>query len=92
MVEQQHEQSSQMLAHFTGARYKSQMPNQRAKNKTYLGGFVEKRLLAKLDRLAKEAGMEDNRFGFATLLLQEALESRVGQGKSRSRKHASPKV
>lgn len=52
------------------------MPNQRAKNKLYLGGFVDKRLHAVIVRQAKQAGMQHNKFGFVTELLQEALKSR----------------
>jgi hypothetical protein len=52
------------------------VPNQRSKDKTYLGGFVDRKLHAQLMRLAKQAGMEDNRFGFVTQLLQESLKRR----------------
>ena len=52
------------------------MPNQRAKNKLYLGGFVDKRLHATIMREAKQAGMQDNKFGFVTDLVREALKSR----------------
>ena len=52
------------------------MPNQRAKNKQYLGGFVDRGLYAELTRLAKRAGMEENRFGFVNQLLREALRLR----------------
>ena len=61
------------------------MPNQRAKNKIQLGGFVEKRLHRQITRLAKQAGMEFNRFGFVQQLIQEALASR-------SKKHARVKA
>lgn len=53
------------------------MPNQRAKNKLYLGGFVDKRLHALILRKAKRAGMDQNKFGFVTELLQEAVKNRI---------------
>jgi hypothetical protein len=37
---------------------------------------VDKRLHATLVRQAKQAGMQDNKFGFVTQLVQEALKSR----------------
>lgn len=49
------------------------MPNQRAKNKVYLGGYVEKELQKAIVRGAKEAGMESNRFGFVASLVAKAL-------------------
>ncbi len=52
------------------------VPNQRAKNKIYLGGFVDRRFHQEIVRQAKAAGMADNKFGFVTRLLQEALEHR----------------
>jgi hypothetical protein len=52
------------------------MPNQRSRNKTYLGGFVEKKLHERIVRLARKAGMGDNKFGFVTQLVQEALKKR----------------
>jgi len=60
------------------------MPNQRAKNKLYLGGFVEKELHAKIMRLAEESGMGDNRFGFVTQLVQEAIQNRKRNGKAKA--------
>jgi hypothetical protein len=60
------------------------MPNQRAKNKLYLGGFVDKRLHALLLRKAKRAGMHDNKFGFVTELLQEAVKHRVARGNGKA--------
>lgn len=60
------------------------MPNQRAKNKLYLGGFVDKRLHAMILRQARQAGMQSNKFGFVTELVQEAVKSRGG--------HANGKV
>ncbi len=56
------------------------MPNQRDKAKLYIGGFVEKEFQATLSRLAREAGMADNRFGFVALLLKEALQRRSRRG------------
>jgi hypothetical protein len=49
------------------------MPNQRAKNKIYLGGFVDKKFHARVVRLAKQAGMAENKFGFVARLLEEEL-------------------
>jgi hypothetical protein len=56
--------------------YKSLMPNQRAKSKVYLGGYVDKKLHARIVQLAKRAGMGDNKFGFVTQLLVEAIKRR----------------
>ena len=53
------------------------MPNQRAKNKVYLGGFLERGFHQQIVKLAKRAGMEHNKFGFVTQLLEEALEQRM---------------
>jgi hypothetical protein len=53
------------------------MPNQRSKNKVYLGGFVEKQLHTKVIRMAKKEGFEKNKFGFAALLMSEGLERRL---------------
>jgi hypothetical protein len=50
------------------------MPNQRAKNKVYLGGYVDKRLHAKIVQLARKAGMADNKFGFVTQLIVQAIK------------------
>jgi len=52
------------------------MPNQRAKNKQYLGGFVERSLHVKITRLAKRAGMETNKFGFVAQLVRESIKRR----------------
>ncbi len=52
------------------------MPNQRAKNKIYLGGFVERALHAKILRMARRAGMSDNNFGFITELIKESIKRR----------------
>lgn len=67
------------------------MPNQRAKTKLYLGGFVEKELYATLSRMAEEAGMGDNRFGYVTGLLKEALAKRRRAHASKSRKRVAPR-
>ena len=61
------------------------MPNQRAKNKVYLGGFLEKSLHKMIIRMAKENGMEKNKFGFATALMREAVERRLGKGKGKAK-------
>ena len=47
------------------------MPNQRSKNKRYFGGFMVRELHAAIIRMAKEAGMKDNKFGFVTQLLRK---------------------
>jgi dihydroxyacetone kinase DhaKLM complex PTS-EIIA-like component DhaM len=47
---------------------------------------VDKQLHAKILRLAKKAGMEHNKFGFAAQLIQEALKQR----KRRKRRRAAP--
>ena len=52
------------------------MPNQRAKNKIYLGGFVDKKLHARLVRAAAQAGRGDNKFGFVSELVEAALKRR----------------
>lgn len=52
------------------------MPNQRSKDKIFLGGFVDKKLHARLVKLAKASGMETNKFGFAAQLIEEALGRR----------------
>jgi hypothetical protein len=54
------------------------MPNQRSKDKVYLGGFIDRELQERLLREAKKAGMEKNKFGFASLLIREALTGRKG--------------
>jgi hypothetical protein len=63
------------------------VPNQRAKNKIYLGGFVDKGLKENLIRNAKRAGMEGNTFGFATALIQQAV-NRQKRRTLRKRSHA----
>lgn len=55
------------------------MPNQRAKNKVYLGGFIDKTVLAQMVQLAKKDGMSANKFGFATQLITESLKRRLGR-------------
>jgi len=49
------------------------VPNQRSKNKVYLGGFVEKELHRKIIAGAKKAGMQDNKFGFVAGIIRKAL-------------------
>jgi hypothetical protein len=50
------------------------MPNQRSKNKAYLGGYVDKGLHAQLVKWAKEKGMGHNKFGFVAMLLRKAVQ------------------
>jgi hypothetical protein len=57
------------------------MPNQRAKDKVYLGGFIEKRLMKEISVLARKAHMEHNRFGFVIQLIQGPVERRRLQRK-----------
>ncbi len=52
------------------------MPNQRSKNKVYLGGFVDRQLHREIIRLTKAEGMAKNKFGFVEKLIHEALQSR----------------
>jgi len=40
------------------------MPNQRAKDKVFLGGFISKKICRTIIRMAQEAGMANNRSGF----------------------------
>ncbi len=41
------------------------MPNQRAKNKVFFGGFIDRRVKTAIARAAANAGMKENVFGFA---------------------------
>jgi hypothetical protein len=50
------------------------MPNKRARNKVFFGGFVERRTKARLTRAAGAAGMRGNVFGFAMAAVEERLE------------------
>lgn len=52
------------------------MPNQRSKDKRHLGGFVHKKLYAKVLRWAKKDGMDHDRFGFAAKLITEGINKR----------------
>ncbi len=65
------------------------MPNQRAKNKAHLGGFVDRKLNQELTRLAKVEGMERNKFGFVQKLIREALDRRKSRELGRKKKQAS---
>ncbi len=58
------------------------MPNQRSKNKSHLGGFVDKDLHAEIVRLARLEGMESNKFGFVQKLIREAIERRQRKKKT----------
>ncbi len=44
-----------------------------------MGGFVEKPLKRRLARQAREAGMENNQFGFAVQLIEQQLKLRSGK-------------
>lgn len=49
------------------------MPNKRAKNKVFFGGFIERGVKKKLTRAAAAAGMRDNVFGFAMAAVEDRL-------------------
>jgi len=53
-----------------------EVPNQRSKNKVYIGGFVDKELNARIVRLTKSSGMERNKFGLVEQLIREAINRR----------------
>jgi hypothetical protein len=52
------------------------MPNQRSKNKAYLGGYIDKALHAEIVKLAKAEGMAHNKFGFVEKVVREAMARR----------------
>jgi hypothetical protein len=52
------------------------MPNQRSKDKTYIGGYLDKSIHAEILRMAEQEGMGKNKFGFVTILIQEAIALR----------------
>ncbi len=55
------------------------MPNRRAANKAYLGGFVEKGFKAEISRAARRAGMANKVYGFALTLIQKPLKRRLAK-------------
>lgn len=55
------------------------MPNKRSKDKVYIGGFVKKDLHARLVRYAKQIGMDKNKFGAASGLLETSLNKLEGK-------------
>jgi hypothetical protein len=57
------------------------VPNQRAKNKVRLGGFVERELYRAVVALAKKEGMEHNKFGFTQKLILEGLALHENRGR-----------
>ena len=59
------------------------VPNQRAKNKVRLGGFVDRELYRAVVAMAKEAGMEHNKFGFTQKLILEGLALRENRQRKR---------
>ena len=59
------------------------MPNQRAKNKVRLGGFVDRELYREVVALAKEDGMAHNKFGFTQKLILEGLALRESRHRKR---------
>jgi hypothetical protein len=66
------------------------VPNQRAKNKVRLGGFVDRKLYRAVVALAKQEGMEHNKFGFAQKLILEGLALR--ENRSRKRRSVTDKT
>ena len=60
------------------------MPNKRAKNKVFFGGFIDHRVKARLTKAARAAGMRANVFGFAMGALEERLEQ-VQRSRSKQR-------
>lgn len=52
------------------------MPNQRSKNKVFLGGYIEKPLKRKLVSMARSAGMNHDRFGYVMGLINGPLSRR----------------
>jgi hypothetical protein len=50
------------------------MPNQRAKNKVFFGGFVTKKFYRTLSRMAREADMENSISGFFFQLTERLLD------------------
>ena len=67
------------------------MPNQRSKNKSHLGGFVDNDLHAEIVRLPKKEGMEFNKLGFVQKLIREAIERRKPNRKSPAKKQKKKK-
>jgi len=63
------------------------MPNQRAKNKVFFGGFIERGVKARLTKAAAAAGMRRNVFGFAMAAVEERLEPFK---RSRSKRQLGP--
>jgi hypothetical protein len=63
------------------------MPNQRAKNKVFFGGFIERGVKARLTKAAAAAGMRGNVFGFAMAAVEERLEP---FRRSRSKRQLGP--
>ncbi len=49
------------------------MPNKRAKNKVFFGGFIERGVKSRLVKAAAAAGMRDNVFGFAMTAVEDRL-------------------
>jgi hypothetical protein len=66
------------------------VPNQRSKNKVYLGGFVEKQLHTKIIAGAKKSGMQDNKFGFVAELIRFAIDRHSPKKAAEPKAKASP--
>jgi hypothetical protein len=62
------------------------MPNQRAKNKIHLGGFVTRKLDREIKGMARREKMRDNVFGFVTKLILEAITLRLANGGKKARR------
>jgi len=73
-------------------RHQCSMPNQRSKDKVYLGGYVNRELHQKLTRLADQAGMGRNRFGFVISLALEGLKARGRNSAARSKSPPARRV
>jgi hypothetical protein len=61
------------------------MPNQRAKDKVYLGGYVHHDFHSTVTRLARQAGMKENRFGFLVQLVEESIDRRRRRTRNKRR-------
>jgi hypothetical protein len=52
------------------------VPNQRSKRKVFLGGYIEKPLKRRLVSMARDAGMNHDRFGYVMSLISGPLTQR----------------
>jgi hypothetical protein len=56
------------------------MPNQRSEPKRRIGGYLDKKLFAVIEWMAKAYGMAHDRFGFFMKLALEAMKARERRG------------